>query len=589
MPASSQGWPTLAELRERILSRGLLAMVVVVGAAMLPNLWASFVSKRWFIGAVDVLAYAWVVFLWRAPAMPYPRRAGQFVVLLHVWAAALVLSLGPTGVGLVWIVGATTLGAALLGQRAVWFGLGFEALLLVGAGVAFASGEPFWIVPANIPSVAWALFSANTLFISAIASLTISSLLSGLSATADARDTAHAALLAERQRLEEANAAIRQEAAKREHAEAQLRQAQKLDALGTLAGGIAHDFNNLLQPILMLSSVARESIPSDHPARRDLEDIEAAANRGRDLVRRILHFTRRGPSERQPMHLGPAIKESLALFGAASPSNVRIDYLSSVEGRDLILAEPTEIQQIVLNLANNAAYAMRERGGLLKIRLDLSDAGQLELRVEDEGEGMDEATMERVFEPFFTTKPAGSGTGLGLSVVHGLVTAMGGAIRVESALGVGTSFVVTLPCALGAAAERAAETRAAPESKVRLRVLLVDDDAQVLRATSRLLERRGHDVTKMANPQAALDAFVRDPAAYELVLTDYAMPGMNGIDLVAALRAIRPDVRAILCTGRLEPEVERSAKGLNLTVLPKPIVIAELARALERPLEPSAR
>lgn len=579
--APSKGWPSLAELRERILARGLLAMVVIVGAAMPPNLWASFISKRWLIGLIDVLAYAWLLLLWRAPSMPYGRRAGHFVVLLHGLAAALVFGLGPSGVGLVWIVGATTMGAALLGPRAVWLGLCFEALTLFASGVAFSAFERFWIVPAEIPSAAWALFSANTLILSAVTSLTISSLLNGLSSTAEARDRAHAALLAERLRLEEANAAIRDEAARRQQAEVQLRQAQKLDALGTLAGGIAHDFNNLLQPILMLSSVARESLSPDHPAHKDLEDIEAAAGRGRDLVRRILHFTRREPGQRRALHLGPAIEESLALVGATVPSNIRIDYQSTVGEGDLIDADATEIQQVVLNLANNAVYAMRGGGGPLRIRLDAADAGHLVLKVEDEGEGMEPAVVERVFEPFFTTKPSGSGTGLGLSVVHGLVASMGGRIRVESRIGAGTAFIITLPRAQGTIAERAAAKALGPEAAVSLRVLVVDDDAQVLQATFRMLDRRGHRVTRMADPELALQAFLADPQAYEVVVTDYTMPRMNGLELVKAIRAVRPGVPAIMCTGRLDPDVERSAKELNLPVLAKPVSFSELARMVE--------
>ncbi len=585
--------PSLDTLRERILAQGLLATVVIGGFAMPPNLWASLHGKNYLVALGDLMFYAWIVILWRAKALAYRTRALHFVGLFYLLAIMLTAFLGPTGVGLVWILTATTLAAALLGLRAAWIGLAVEIVVLVAVGVAFARAPaPFWVVPVQMPWVAWALFSANTVVLSAISSLSVASLLRGVSAAIDSREQAHRALAEEHQRLEAANEALRVEATRREAAEAQLRQTQKLEALGTLAGGMAHDFNNLLQPIVMLSALVKDELPPDSPLREDLEGVEAAATRGRDLVRRILHFSRRGPRARERVPLRAAIEESIALLSATLPASVVIRFDSALDD-DVVYADPTEIQQVVLNLATNGAHAMRARGGALTIELT-SVAGDppsgtprtgsgpgVRLTVRDEGEGMAPALVERIFEPFFTTKGPGQGTGLGLSVVHGIVTGMGGKIAVDSQVGRGTAIHVELPRGERTSLSAPTPAPSGPPTRA-LRLLVVDDDAQVSSAIRRALEQAGHRVTSAAEPRVAIARFTAAPDDFDAVITDFTMPGMTGLALATELRRVRPAVPIVLSTGRLEAGVEEEVARAGIALLHKPAQVEEVLRVVER-------
>lgn len=373
--------------------------------------------------------------------------------------------------------------------------------------------------------------------------------------------------------------------------ETRLQQGQKLEAIGTLAGGIAHDFNNLLQPIVANAESVQAQLESHHESQPLLADIRQSADRARALVRRILTFTRAMEHERGVVDLGTLLVETERLLRTTLPANVTIMVRSTPDVR--VVAEAGELQQVLLNLATNAAHAM-PNGGTLQLVACLMDTasdndarsafGACErvacLSVTDDGAGMDATTLARAFDPFFTTKGPGSGTGLGLAMVHGTVTALGGIVVPRSTPDRGTSMRVFLPAAEN---ERNDEIILAPEpiSAQRLRVLVVDDDPAVLTSTLRLLTRLGYEPSGCTNPAEALALASQAGFSVDCLLTDYSMPGMSGLDLSRSVRALHPTLPIVLTTGFLEhDELSRTEESGVAHILPKPFSSAELQRVL---------
>ena len=335
----------------------------------------------------------------------------------------------------------------------------------------------------------------------------------------------------------------------------QLQQAQKMEAIGTLAGGSAHDFNNILSIILGYSSLALEGSAREGEGRENLEMVVQAGRRARDLVDQILTFSRRGEHTKSALDLGMVLTEVLKLMRSTLPATIEIRQ-SLADAPAQAMADGSPIHQVLMNLCTNAGQAMEDDGGTLAVDLDRLDldaahaarrggiaAGAYHrLTVTDTGYGMDRATAERVFEPFFTTKGIGSGTGLGLSVAHGIVTEHGGAISVQSAAGSGTTFEVLLPVHYGAAAEPAPERADAPTGKGR--ILFVDDESALVRMADKVLSKLGYTVLGETDSTAALARFREDPQAIDLVITDQTMPGLTGDALTAELRKIAPTFRS---------------------------------------------
>jgi PAS domain S-box-containing protein len=384
--------------------------------------------------------------------------------------------------------------------------------------------------------------------------------------------------------------------AERADLEAQLRQAQKLETIGTLAGGIAHDFNNILAAVIGYLHLALAELPPETPAHEYLLEVQRAAQRATDLARQILLFSRRTEQRRQLVLLDEIVEEALQLLRASLPTTIEIRRHVDPEIPP-IEADPTQIHQVLMNLCTNAAHAMHG-SGVLELGLTVTDlapgqadapatlgAGRyVRLTVRDTGHGMDPGTMERIFEPFFTTKPPGEGTGLGLSVVHGIVAAHGGAIHVESAPGRGTTFTVYLPVSVAAAPADAASAPA--DLTGQERVLVVDDDAPVAAVTQRVLERSGYRVTMRTSSAEALALVRADPAQFDLLLTDQTMPHLTGMELAEAVHALRPDLPIILTSGFAEVPgaPERRALGIRELLL-KPANPRDLASAVRRVLD----
>ncbi|MBA3545006.1 MAG: PAS domain S-box protein [Nannocystis sp.] len=385
--------------------------------------------------------------------------------------------------------------------------------------------------------------------------------------------------------------------AARDALEAQLRVSQKMKAIGTLASGIAHDFNNILGAIYGYTELARQHAGPNPAVLEFLDEVSRAASRAAALVRQILAFSRQEQLQRQPMHLAPVVQEVLQLLRAVVPSSITFQ---TALARDAwpVLANPTQIHQIVMNLGTNAAHAMQGRTGKMVVTLDpclvdaeltglvpdLRPGPHVRLTMTDTGHGMDRATSERVFDPFFTTKAPGEGTGLGLSVVHGIMRSHDGAITVRSAPGEGTTFDLYFPALISATPETTATTTAVLRGNGE-RILFVDDDEALGRLGRRMLERLGYVVEVQSRPQLALDAVRARPDAYDVVVTDLTMPELRGTDLAQHMRQVNPALPILLTSGYSADLTPASMQAVGIQeVLLKPFTAAELAAAIHRVL-----
>jgi PAS domain S-box-containing protein len=377
--------------------------------------------------------------------------------------------------------------------------------------------------------------------------------------------------------------------AAREAMELQLRELQKMEAIGTLAGGIAHDFNNIIATMLGNAELARRDLHSHEAAMLCVDEIVKAGRRARDLVRQILTFSRRQAVEMRPTPVVPIVRDVEGMLRANLPAKIALDV--HVSGTDpVIRADATQMMQVLMNLGTNAIQAMRPHGGTLHFGVEtvLSSAlGAVDpvggasqpcpaarLIVRDTGPGMEQAVLDRMFEPFFTTKPPGEGTGLGLSVVHGIVQSHGGLISVWSKPGRGTCFTVDLPLAdklpvAGATAPPTDIARPAPRSALGAgkRILYLDDDDSLVFLVRRLLQRDGFSVATFSIQAEAIAAVKADPTAYDLIVTDFNMPGMNGLEVVQELLSFNPQLKTVIASGYVDDDLALAAAQAGVTQL----------------------
>ncbi len=392
-----------------------------------------------------------------------------------------------------------------------------------------------------------------------------------------------------------AEAAVQKECAKREKAEQQLLQTQKLESIGTLAGGIAHDLNNTLGPIVINSELALLDLPRESNIRQNLELILKSGMRGRDLVRQVLLFSRKSEKTKERVALIPVIKESFKLLRSSIPATIQMKLQLETDS-DTVYGDPSQIQQVIMNLCTNAAYAMRTMG-CIDISLqgvtfgshdvpepDMEPGDYLVLSVKDTGCGMDEGIRKRVFEPFFTTKPVGEGTGLGLSVVYGIVKNHRGNITVYSEPGRGSIFRVYLP-KLDTSVSVEAETLK-PIPRGNERILLVDDEESIINSVRNLLQHLGYKVTAMMDSREALKIFSADPFRFDLVITDQTMPFLTGETLGKEMMRLRADIPVILCTGYSDNISAEKAKQLAFRgFIMKPFTLREGAEFVRHVLD----
>ena len=388
--------------------------------------------------------------------------------------------------------------------------------------------------------------------------------------------------------------------AEKQQLENQLRQSQKMEAIGTLAGGIAHDFNNVLSIILGNTELALADIDEKEPVRQNLERILTASLRAREMIQQLLSFSRKEESGRKPLHLNLVVKESLKLLRASLPTNISIEMDISAKECTAV-ADATQIHQIMLNLCTNAAHAMTPNGGVLSVRLEpvilestseadgLAAGNYARLIVADTGHGIEKRIIDRIFDPYFTTKDVGKGTGMGLSVVHGIVKSSGGTIKAFSNPGQYTEFHLYLPVV-----DTAIDAEPTTWTKPHLpgggeNILLVDDEAMLVDMMQQVLEQLGYRVSAHTDSRAALDAFVAQPQAFDLLITDMTMPGMNGTGLTKAVKAVREDLPVILCTGFNEQVNENNAQSLGIQALEmKPVSMQRLAETIRNVLMPES-
>ena len=380
--------------------------------------------------------------------------------------------------------------------------------------------------------------------------------------------------------------------------ERQQQQVLKIQAIGTLAGGIAHDFNNILFPIVGYTELTMDEVPEDSIAHNNLEEILKAANRAKDLVQQILTFSRQSGQERKPVKVQSVLQETLKLLRASIPASIEIT--SHIEENcHPVMGDATQIHQVIMNLCTNAYQAMQDKGGRLEVSLSevyvgydetiekigMQPGRHLKLLVIDEGCGMDAAVLDRIFEPYYTTKEQGKGTGLGLSVIHGIVKNHRGDIAVSSTPGKGTTFKVYLPVIedMDTVAEFEPSNVAARGNE---RILLIDDEEQIVSMEQQMLENLGYEVTARTDSNEALKEFSEKPQNFDLVITDMTMPHMTGDELAKKLLDIKPDIPVILCTGFNEDITEEKALAMGIQkFVMKPVIKNDLATTIRTVLD----
>ena len=378
---------------------------------------------------------------------------------------------------------------------------------------------------------------------------------------------------------------------------AQLQQSQKMEAVGNLAGGIAHDFNNILAIILGNAELASDDVPDWNPASVSLKEIRRASVRAKDMVQQLLAFSRKTDEVSKPINMAPIIKKSLKMLKHAIPTSVEFKQHISDDSCN-VMGNASQINQIVMNLVTNAADAMCEEGGLLEVTLEniilqeekicfdwvLSPGPYVRLRMRDTGEGIEPKIMDRIFEPYYTTKEIGKGTGMGLSVIHGIVKRHGGGIRVESELEKGTLFEIYFP-----ALEKAAVDEKEPAGEIKggsERILFVDDETSMVNLNHQRLERLGYQVKSTTKSEEALEWFKADPDQFDVIITDMTMPRITGDRLAAEVLKIRPHMPVIICTGYSERISENMAEAIGVSkYIEKPMDTRNLAAALREVLE----
>ena len=379
--------------------------------------------------------------------------------------------------------------------------------------------------------------------------------------------------------------------------EKQLRQAQKMEAVGTLAGGIAHDFNNILSAVIGFTEMALEDAAPESFLRRNMEQVLQAGMRAKHLVQQILAFSRQSDQELRPVQLKKIVVEACELLRASLPSTIAIR--TRFRSNAFTMSDPTQMHQVLMNLCTNAGHAMRAHGGTLSIVLDETDdlgpwraqhpelnaEAYVRLTVNDTGHGISEQLIDRIFDPFFTTKEHTEGTGMGLAVAHGIVKSHKGVIAVDSQPGQGTTFTILLPQIMHPEIGRrqnSGNLQTGSES-----ILFVDDEAMLVDLSTQLLKRLGYSVTACTSSLEALTRFRAAPTDFDLIITDMTMPQMTGKELAAEMLKIRPGLPIILCTGFSEIITEEAAKqaGIQAFIM-KPIIMKELADTIRQILDP---
>jgi len=436
--------------QSRILLAILLASIILGFFVYIPSLLLSIAESLWSIAVIDTLIYVLLLFVYCKANLPYMLRSGVVVGASYVLGILLLIVLGPFGAGPIWIFAFPLMAGVLMGLYPAIIALLTNAATLTVIGVLLHFGLAHWNELLGHSTVKWTVISLNFMLLNVVSTLSVTAILKSL-------DRQQAEVLqANKQLKKEIEEHARAEEA-RQKLETQLRQTQKMEALGTLAGGIAHDFNNILYTIMGFTELTADDLDPQTPAHKNLQQVLTSTRRARDLVRQILTFSRQSQTRSQPVMVKPMAKEVLNMMRATLPA--KIDIQSDIQSEAYIMGDPTHIHQILMNLCTNAGHAMKPDGGTLTLCLrntqleqpfgdhdpDITPGPHVQITVSDTGHGIDPAVLEKIFDPFFTTKKFGEGTGMGLSMVHGIVKQLGGGLQVSSEPGKGTEFHIYLP------------------------------------------------------------------------------------------------------------------------------------------------
>jgi len=367
----------------------------------------------------------------------------------------------------------------------------------------------------------------------------------------------------------------------REQLETQLIQAQKMEAIGTLAGGIAHDFNNILGAIIGYAEMALYDTKKDSMEHHNIDQVLKAGHRAKDLVKQILAFSRKSEQDKRIISLTPIVEEALKLLRASLPTTIEIR--QNIEPNlDAIFADPTQMHQVLMNLCTNSAHAMGDTRAAQYP--ELNPGPYVKLSISDTGHGMDSVTMDRIFDPYFTTKEQDKGTGMGLAVVHGIIKGHGGGIQVQSTPAKGTRFDILFPIMEKQMESVTAELKALPTGSEH--ILFIDDEETLIDLAKSMLKKLGYRVETRTSPVEALEIFGAAPHKFDLVISDMTMPGMTGDTLASELMNIRSDIPVIICTGYSEKIDERRAKDLGIKgLMMKPFTIRRLSKTVRDALD----
>ncbi len=390
--------------------------------------------------------------------------------------------------------------------------------------------------------------------------------------------------------------AIYRDISEKKRLEIKLQHSERLEAIGTLAGGIAHDFNNILSSVIGYTELALDDVEEGTLLESNLEEVLIAGNRARELVQQILAFSRQTDQEQKPVQVRLLVKEGLKLLRASLPATIEIR--QCVTSNALVMADPTQINQVIMNLCTNAGHAMQVKGGVMEVsledeeldsefasrRMNIKPGKFLKLTVKDSGHGMSSTVMSRIFDPFFTTKPQGEGTGLGLSMVHGIITNIGGLITPYSEPEKGSRFEIHMPVIETEASPEITAQKALPSGAEC--ILFVDDEPPIVKMGRQSLERLGYNVETRTSSLEALELFKARPDRFDLVITDMTMPYLTGEDLSVEILRIRPDIPIILCTGFSRIITEERAKDVGIKAfITKPILMREIAETIRKVLD----
>jgi len=586
--------------RDRLFSSIFYPIIIVGFLVYVPGIFLCIKLSKWDLAIIDTVVYLTAITVTVFRIIPFKIRAVAGGLAFYIMGFFLLIVMGPTGFGQIWLFSFPVLMGLFLSTRQSLYALLLNAMALIITGVMMHKNMVYWQLSPDLSIEIWIVNSLTFLFLNTIVTLSLAILFQGLQKSLAKEESMTEKLNQEHNVLLETNEHLKREIHERELAEKekanlqkQLQQAQKMESIGTLAGGIAHDFNNILYPIIGFTELTLFEVPEDSLAQKNLQEIHIAAKRAKDLVQQILRFSRMETPGFKPIKMQEIIQELLSLLRASIPTTIDIN-LDIDDQCGPISGDPTQIHQLIINLCTNAFQAMEKTGGSLELILrehdrisdnfikerNLAHNQYVVLTIQDNGPGITPAVMERMFDPYYTTKEQGKGTGLGLSVVHGIVKSHGGDICVESTPGKGARFQVYLPLV-----REDIETEVfQPDTVIANgteRILVVDDEEQILAMVKQMLSRFGYHVETCNSSREALNLFRFNPHKFDLIITDMTMPKMTGFELSKKIKSIKPLIPIILCTGFSEGITKEELKTAGIDgLIMKPVVRKDLVKMI---------